>query len=249
MIEILQWTTLIASGAAALSRIPNLVRRKNRSIFYALALLTLAILLSINGPYLAIDALLGGTNVANLLLRFIIFGAIFFLALRIAAGFGDSRGVQLIRGRSGTLALGLISAVLVVCFVLMDTSGSSAGLVDVAARSPQNALLVEYYGAAGRAYPAYVCLAILPGMLRAIRSPLPALLRASAVLLAVGSIAVPLTLLFPVIPPPLGFLRFVLNYTAILCFVGGLALIWVASGRAGRRRGALSVGRRKLPRR
>jgi hypothetical protein len=244
MIEILQWTTLIASGAAALSRIPNLVRRKNRSIFYALALLTLAILLSINGPYLAIDALLGGTNVANLLLRFIIFGAIFFLALRIAAGFGDSRGVQLIRGRAGTLALGLISAVLVVCFVLMDTSGSSAGLVDVAARSPQNALLVEYYGAAGRAYPAYVCLAILPGMLRAIRSPLPALLRASAVLLAVGSIAVPLTLLFPVIPPPLGFLRFVLNYTAILCFVVGLALIWVASGRAGRRRGALSVGRR-----
>jgi hypothetical protein len=249
MIEILQWTTLIASGAAALSRIPNLVRRKNRSIFYALALLTLAILLSINGPYLAIDALLGGTNVANLLLRFIIFGAIFFLALRIAAGFGDSRGVQLIRGRSGTLALGLISAVLVVCFVLMDTSGSSAGLVDVAARRPQNSLLVVYYGAAGRAYPAYVCLAILPGMLRAIRSPLPALLRASAVLLAVGSIAVPLTLLFPVIPPPLGCLRFVLNYTASLCFVGGLALIWVASGRAGRRRGALSVGRRKLPRR
>jgi hypothetical protein len=66
MIEILQWTTLIASGAAALSRIPNLVRRKNRSIFYALALLTLAILLSIRGPYLAIDALLGHTNVANL---------------------------------------------------------------------------------------------------------------------------------------------------------------------------------------
>jgi preprotein translocase subunit SecG len=244
MIEILQWTTLIASGAAALSRIPNLVRRKNRSIFYALALLTLATLLSIRGPYLAIDALLGGTNVANLLLRFIIFGAIFFLALRIAAGFGDSRGVQLVRGRAGMLALGLISAVLVVCFVLMDTSGSSAGLVDVAARNQQNALLVEYYGAAGRAYPAYVCLAILPGMLRAIRSPLPVLLRMSAALLAVGSIAIPLSLLFPVVPPGLGFLRFVVNYTAILCFVAGLALIWVASARAGRKHGRVSAQRR-----
>jgi hypothetical protein len=244
MIEILQWTTLIAAGAATLSRIPNLVRRKNRSIFYALALLTLAILLSIDGPYLAIDALLGSANVANLLLRFIIFGAIFFLALRIAAGFGDSRGIQLVRGRTGMLALGLISAVLVVCFVLMDTSGSSAGLVSVAAEDQENALLVEYYGAAGRAYPAYVCLAILPGMLRAIRSPLPALLRMSAALLAVGSIAIPLSLLFPLVPPGLGFLRFIVNYTAILCFVVGLALVWVASGRAGHKHRPLPAERR-----
>jgi hypothetical protein len=244
MIEILQWATLIASGAAALSRVPNLIRRKNRSIFYALALLTLAILLSINGPYMAIDAFLGSANVANLLLRFIIFGAIFFLALRIAAGFGDSRGVQLIRGRPGMLALGLISAVLVVCFALMDTAGSSAGLADVAAKNRQNGLLVEYYGAAGRAYPAFVSLAILPGMLRAARSSLPALIRMSAALLAVGCIAIPLSLLFPVIPPALGFLRFVVNYTAILCFVAGLALIWLANGRAGRKHRPLSGERR-----
>ena len=244
MIEILQWTTLAACAAAAIWRIPSFSQKKNRSLFYIFALLTLAILLSIKGPYAAIDGLLGGINVANLLLRFIIFGAIFFLALRIAAGFGDSRGVQLIRGPAGMLALGVISAVLVVCFVLMDTSGSSAGLVDVAAKNQQNALLVEYYGAAGRAYPAYVCLAILPGMLRAVRSPLPALLRMSAALLAVGSIAIPLSLLFPVVPPGLGFLRFVVNYTAILCFVAGLALIWVASGRAGRRHGRVSAHRR-----
>ncbi|MFE5838214.1 hypothetical protein [Arthrobacter sp. NPDC056493] len=244
MIEILQWTTLIVAGAATLSRIPNLVRRKNRSIFYALALLTLAILLSIRGPYLAIDTLLGGINIANLLLRFIIFGAILFLALRIAAGFGDSRGIQLVRGRAGMLALGVISAALLVCFALMDASGSSVGLADVAAKDQRNALLVEYYGAAGRAYPAYVCLAILPGMLRAVRSPLPVLLRISAALLAMGSVAIPLSLLFPVVPPALGFLRFVVNYTSILCFVIGLALIWVASGRAGRKHRPLSAERR-----
>jgi hypothetical protein len=244
MIEILQWTTLVASGAAALSRTPNLVRRRNRSIFYALALLTLAILLSINGPYMAIDAVLGGTNLANLLLRFIIFGAIFFLALRIAAAFGDKRGSQLIRGSIGTSALALVSVAMLVCFALMDTSGSSAGLADVAAKNQRNALLVEYYGAAGRAYPAYVCLAILPGLLRALRSPLPALVRTSAALLAVGSIAIPLSLLFPLIPPALGFLRFVVNYTAILCFVVGLALIWVASGQAARKHRPLSSERR-----
>jgi hypothetical protein len=244
MIEILQWTTLAASGIAALSRVPNLVRGKNSSIFYALALLTLAILLSIHEPYMAIDALLGGTNLANLLLRFIIFGAIFFLALRIAAAFDDERGIQLIRGSIGTSALALISVAMLVCFALMDTSGSSAGLVEVAAKDQRNALLVEYYGAAGRAYPAYVCLAILPGMLRAVRSSLPALVRTSAALLAVGSIAIPLSLLFPLVPPGLGFLRFVVNYTAILCFVVGLALIWVASGRAGRKHRPRATGRR-----
>ena len=244
MIEILQWTTLIASGAAALSRIPNLARRKNRAIFYALALLTLAILLSIRGPYMAIDALLGSTNLANLLLRFIIFGAIFFLGIRIAAGFGDKRGLRLVRGHAGLSALALISAALVVLFAVMDTAGSAVGMTGLEARSGQNAALLQYYAAAGRAYPAYVCLAILPGMLRAIRSSLPALLRISAALLAIGSIAVPLTLLFPVIPPGLAFLRFVINYTAILCFVAGLVLVWLDSGRAGRKHRLLSAERR-----
>jgi hypothetical protein len=238
MIEILQWTTLIASGAAALSRIPNLVRRKNRSIFYALALLTLAILLSIRGPYLAIDALLGGINVANLLLRFIIFAAIYFLGIRIARGFGDNTGLKLIRGRTGAVVLGLISVALVILFALMDSEGSSAGMAAVSAKDPRNAALVEYYGAAGRAYPAYVCVAILPGLLRAVGSALPAQLRISALLMSIGAIAIPLSLLFPVIPPAVGYLRFIINYTSILCFIGGFVLIWVAKGQAARKQTA-----------
>jgi hypothetical protein len=233
MIEILQWSTLIACGAAAVSRIPNLVRKKNRSLFYVLALMTLAILLSIQGPYMVIDGLLGSTNLANLLLRFIIFGAIFFLGIRIANGFGDQRGLRLIRGHAGSAVLALISVALLILFAFMDTEGSSAGMMSVYAKDERNRVLVEYYGAAGRAYPAYVCLALLPAMLRAVRSTLPALLRISALLLAVGGIAVILSLFFQAIPPALGFLTFVINYTAILCFVFGLALVWVAKVRAG----------------
>jgi hypothetical protein len=244
MIEILQWTTLIACGAAALSRIPNLVRRKNRSMFFIFVLMTLAVLLSIKGPYLAIDGLLGSINIANLLLRFIIFGAIFFLGIRIATGFGDDQGLRLLRGKAGTLAFGLISIALLVAFVLMDTAGSSVGMTAVNSGNAWNAVLVQYYAAAGRAYPAYVCLALLPGMLRAFRSSLPALLRASAFLLAVGCAAIAVTLLFPIMPPAVGFLKFVINYTAILCFVVGLALIWVASGRAGRKHRPLPAERR-----
>ena len=238
MIEILQWTTLAACAAAAIWRIPSFSQKKNRSLFYIFALLTLAILLSIKGPYAAIDGLLGGMNVANLLLRFIIFAAIYFMGIRIARGFGDNAGLNLIRGRSGVLVLGLVSVALVILFALMDSEGSSAGMAAVSAKDARNAALVEYYGAAGRAYPAYVCVAILPGLLRAVGSTLPAQLRISALLMSIGAIAIPLSLLFPVIPPAAGFLRFIINYTAILCFVGGFVLIWVAKGRAARKQPA-----------
>lgn len=240
MIEILQWTTLIACGVAAMSRIPNLARRKNGSMFFILGLMTLAILLSIEGPYLAIDGLLGGTNIANLLLRFIIFGAIFFLGIRIGAGFGDERGLRLVRGQAGALAFGLVSIALLVSFILMDTEGSSVGMVAVNDKSEWNAVLVEYYAAAGRAYPAYGCIVLLPGMVRTFRSSLPAVLRAGALLLAIGSAGVALTLLFPLIPQGVGYLKFVINYVAILCLVVGLVLIWVASGLAHRKHRSLS---------
>jgi preprotein translocase subunit SecG len=177
-------------------------------------------------------------NVANLLLRFIIFAAIYFMGIRIARGFGDNAGLNLIRGRSGVLVLGLISVAMVILFALMDSEGSSAGMAAVSAKDARNAALVEYYGAAGRAYPAYVCVAILPGLLRAVGSKLPVQLRISALLMSIGAIAIPLSLLFPVIPPAVGFLRFIINYTAILCFVGGFVLIWVAKGRAARKQPA-----------
>jgi hypothetical protein len=176
--------------------------------------------------------------VANLLLRFIIFAAIYFLGIRIARGFGDNRGLTLIRGRPGVVVLGLISVALVILFALMDTEGSSAGMAAVSGKDERNAALVEVYGAAGRAYPAYICLAILPGLLRAVGSTLPVPLRISALLMAVGAIAIPLSLLFPVIPPALGFLEFIINYTAILCFVVGFVVIWVAKGRAARKQPA-----------
>jgi hypothetical protein len=101
-------------------------------------------------------------------------------------------------------------------------------LVQISARGGTDALLVEYYGAAGRAYPAFVSLVLLPAMVRAVRSSLPAPIRSAALLLAIGAVAITLTLFFPVIPPSWGPAEFVINYAAILCFVVGLALIWAA---------------------
>lgn len=236
MIETLQWTTLAICALMAVARIPSTLRRENRSLFGIFASMTVAILLSIQGPYLIIDQALGGTNLANLLLRFVIFGAIFFMGLRISKGFGADSVYRLITGRTGLLVLLAVSVVMVALFFSMDTAGSSAGLTAISAKDARHFALVEYYGAAGRAYPAYVALALIPAMVRAVQDRLPILIRIAAGLLAVGGVAVALTLLFPLIPPSMGQIEFIINYTAVLCFVIGLALIWVAKlvrGRTG----------------
>jgi hypothetical protein len=227
MIAVLQWVTLAVCGIVAVARIPSALRGENRSLFFIFAFMTLATLLSIEAPYLAVDQALGGINLANLLLRFIIFGAILALGLRVARGFGADDALRLITGRAGIAVLGAASVAVLVVFLMMDTQGSSAGLAAVSAKDAHHQALVEYYGAAGRLYPAYVTLTLLPTMLRTAASRLPIVVRFSAGLLAVGSVAITLSLLSPVIPPELGFLRFLFNYSAILCFVVGLTLIWL----------------------
>lgn len=228
MIEILQWSTLATCGLIAAARVPSAVRGENRSLFYIFGLMTVAILLSIEKPYVAIDQALGGINLANLLLRFIIFAAIYFVGIRVTRGFGADSAYRRITGKAGMVVLLVISLALVVLFFMMDTVGSSAGLAAVSEKSERNFVLVEYYGAAGRAYPAYISLVLLPAMVRAVRGRLPILVRIAAALLATGGVAIALTLLFPVVPPEWGAAEFVINYTGVLCFVLGLALIWAA---------------------
>ncbi|WP_258804961.1 hypothetical protein [Pseudarthrobacter sp. NS4] len=234
MIAILQWSTLAICGLIALARIPSALRGENRTVFYIFALMTVAILLSIQGPYVAIDQALGGINLANLLLRFVIFAAIYFVGIRVTKGFGADGAYRLITGKAGMAVLLTISLVLMAVFFMMDTAGSSAGLVEIARTNVRNGVLVEYYGAAGRAYPSYVSLVLLPAMLRAVRSRLPVLVRLAAGLLAAGAIAIALSLLFPVIPRDWAAIEYVINYTAVLCFVIGLALIWAARVKSGR---------------
>ena len=51
-----------------------------------------------------------------------------------------------------------------VTFLLMDTRVSSAGLQDLA-DTGRNAALAPFYAAAGRSYPAFVSLVLLPALL------------------------------------------------------------------------------------
>jgi hypothetical protein len=234
MIEILQWSTLATCALVAAARIPSALRGENRSLFYIFTLMTAAILLSIEEPYVAIDQALGGINLANLLLRFIIFAAIYFIGIRVTRGFGAKGAHRLITGKAGMIVLAAISLVMTVVFFMMDTAGSSAGMAAPSAKNQYNAILTEYYGAAGRAFPAYVGLVLLPALVRAVRSRLPVLVRVAAGLLALGGVMIGLSLLFPVVPPAWGAVEYVVNYSAVLCYVLGLALIWAARVQSGR---------------
>lgn len=234
MREILQWTTLIVCAAATLARIPSTLRGTNRSLFFIFLLATAAGVLSLDVFYFPIDRALGGINIASLLLRLIVFAAIYLVAFRVSRAFGARDAYALISGRIGLGVLGLFSAALVTLFLLMDISASSPGLADASGRSPRNAALLPYYWATARGYPMYVSLALLPSLVRTLGSRLPPLVRAGAGLMAAGAAATTAGFLLEFAAPAVSLERLVVNNSAVLFFASGLVMVWLARVRAQR---------------
>lgn len=229
MIAILQWTTLVVCALAAAARIPSALRGQNRSVFGVFVLATLAVLLSIDVSYQAIDLWLGSENYANLILRFVVYGAVMLAGYRIAKAFDALRSVRLIVGPVGLGVLAVIGIATVVLFLLADTTGSVTGLATLPSRSPENATLIESYAAAGRLYPSFVAVCILPATFLAISQRLPRAIRIGALLLTIAFAGMALGSFFPLIPPEIGYVEAIINYTSVLCLALGLAFVWVSS--------------------
>ena len=229
MIPILQWTTLAVCALVAVARIPSALRGENRSIFGIFVLSTVAILLSIDRSYMAIDTLLGSGNYTNLVLRFVVYGTVLLAGYRIAKAFDAPRSIRLIVGPAGKSVLTVIGIATVALFLLADTAGSATGLTGLPSRSPENAALIGWYAAAGRLYPAYVAVCVLPASYLAISRRLPLAIRIGALLLTVAFAAMALGSFFPLIPREAGYLKFIINYTSVLCLVLGLAFVWISS--------------------
>lgn len=230
MIAALQWGTLVICSVVLLLRVPDAIQGRNRTVFGILVLATLCSLLSVPGPYEAIDAALGGWNLTHLILRFLVFAAVLLVGLRVARGLADQRGYRLIAGPAGRWALAVSAAVAAVTFFLMDTRGSSTGLLGIADQGGPDAILAPFYAAAGRAYPAYVSLALLPALLATMRSQLPRLVRAGAFLTSFGALATATSVPASFAPEPWIAAQQTVNYVAVLGYVLGLGLFWV-SGR------------------
>lgn len=228
----LAWGTLIVCGLVLLLRLPDAVRGRNRTVFGILFLATVCSLLSIPGPYTAIDRALGGWNLTNLILRYTVFGMVFLVGLRLARGLGADSALRLITGRPGRWALAAAGAAVTVTFLLMDTRGSSAGLLDLA-DTGRNAALAPVNAAAGRSYPAFVSLVLLPALLVAVRAGLPRLVRAGAGLTALGALAAVLSVPASFAPDSWAAARLLVNHAAVLGYVLGLLAFWF-SGQSAR---------------
>ncbi len=99
MIATLQWGTLIICSVVLLLRVPDAIHGRNRTVFWILVLATLCSLLSVSGPYEAIDAALGGWNLTHLILRFLVLAAVLLVGLRVATGLADDAATATLRAR------------------------------------------------------------------------------------------------------------------------------------------------------
>ncbi|GAB4100622.1 hypothetical protein [Sinomonas halotolerans] len=220
----LAWTTFAVALLLAAVRIPAARRGENRLMLVLFLLFAAAILLSIKGPYLAIDAVIGGINLTNLVLRFIIYAVCLLLAVRIARAFGAYRAERALLGPFGLAALGLVGAGTVASFLLMDQAASSVGL-----RALDGDPWLDVYGALGRLYPTFTGIVLLPALVGAARTRGRAVLRTAAALLAGGYALLALTNTFILMPPGWTPVMQTMNYGTLLLLFGGLGVIWLAS--------------------
>lgn len=234
MIPVLQWSTFVVCALVAVLRFPAALRGENRSLFGIFTLAAFAMLLSIQWSYNLIDGWLGGHNYTNLLLRFVVYGTTLLAGYKIAKGFDDSRGLRLLLGPVGRMALLAVTLATVIPFLLADTAGTAVGLAALPNQSEYNRELIGLYTAAGRLYPAFVAACLLPATITAVRSRLPRLIRSGAAVLSVGSAAMILMAFSELLPLPLRFLQYFISSAAVLGLVVGLALIWLGKVRSRR---------------
>lgn len=226
----LAWVTFGLALVLALVRIPSALRGENRLMMALFGLIALAVLLSIGGPYLAIDAALGGINLANLLLRFLIYAITLLLAVRVARAFSARGAQRALLGPWGLGALAFVGAGTVMSFLLMGLFPSSVGL-----GAGDNHAWFDVYGELGRVYPGFTGVILLPSLVRALRGASLPTLRVAAGLLAAGYAMLALTVIFPLMPDDWVAARQAMNYSSLLFLLTGLATIWIAGLMARRR--------------
>ncbi|MEA5454163.1 hypothetical protein SPF06_05440 [Sinomonas sp. JGH33] len=219
----LAWATFSIAALLAAARLSDAIRGRGRALFAIFALMAIAILLSIQGPYLALDALLGGRNFANLVIRFTLFGLALLLAQRVAAAFGAHRATKILTGPWGLGAFAACSAALMASFVLAGPGPSQVGFAG------QNAWWTAAYGTIGRLYPTFTGIVLLPSLAKAAASSGRASLRIAAGLLGAGYAMLAATNVITVLPPEALAVAQLLNYGTILLVFAGLTLVWASS--------------------
>jgi hypothetical protein len=230
MTAILQWTALVVCLACTIWRLPALAHGRNQSLFWAFAMVTLSVGLSIPALYDPVDRALGGVNFANVVLRLSLFATFFLLAAKVAAAYSSPRARALIRGPVGLTVLLACSAGILATYFASDLRGSSPGLSGFFGQPS-----VAAYMWIGRLYLAYAaaCLVVPTG--RAALSRRRPLDRAAALSMCLGFTFVCLTLVVQVTPWHQAAVMGLLSFGSVLLVAAGLALVWVSYSRGVRK--------------
>lgn len=211
------------SSLFALFRLPDAIRGRNRSMFFCVALIAVSTGLSLPVFYEFIDPLLGGMNLANLLLRYALYGVFVILGLRGAAAFGAEWARRLIIGPIGLAVLGIVVVLTAGFFVASDIPATSTGLLDYSGQ-----VTVEVYGMLGRLYPAYVAACVCAPALAAARNPryrMPH--RVGSGLFGAGlAVVVVFTALTMVME--IGVFMVLLPFSAVILVTLGLVVMWIS---------------------
>lgn len=223
MTSILQWAAFAVCLACAAWRIPAMLQRRNRSLFWIFAMASLAVGLSIPAIYLPVDALLGGINVANVALRLSLFAVFFLLAAKVAAAYKSPLARALVRGPAGTAVLVGCSLGIWISFLLSQKGPSSTGLSELGHEPALTA-----YMWFGMAYMAYAAACLVAPTAKAAFSRRPVLDRVSALLMCVGFILVVTTVPIQLFPNTNYAVLGAISFSAILFVAAGLALIWLS---------------------
>ncbi|MEV8181593.1 hypothetical protein [Specibacter sp. NPDC078692] len=223
MTLILQWSALIVCLACTLWRAPSLLKGRNRGLSWAFVLATVSVALSLPEIYLPVDALLGGVNLANVVLRLSMLGVFFLLTFKVAAAYNSPLAQTLIRGPLGVTVLAVSALGLFVSYVLADVDGSSTGLVAFTHQPALNA-----YQWFGIAYIGYAAACAVVATAKAAFSRRPVVDRVAAFFLLVGFSLVCATV-------PLRIPRWanwqavdIMTFSAILFVALGLVLVWLS---------------------
>jgi len=224
MTSILQWMALLACVTCTLWRFPAMRQGRNRGLFWAFAMVSVSVALSIPAIYLGVDGLLGGVNLANVILRLSLFAVFFLLASKVAAAYSSPLARRMIRGPVGLAVLAACSAGIWITYFISDLHGSSAGLWGFSDQPS-----VQAYAWFGRLYPAYAALCLVQPTWRAAFSRRPLLDRVAAMSMCAGFIMAVAATLVQMSPwEEGGELLELLSFGAILLVAAGLAMVWVS---------------------
>lgn len=237
----IQWLALALCVIFAAMRLPDAVHGKGRSMFAVLVLLSLAVALSLSPIYLFVDGLLGGANLANLVIRISLYVVMLLLGVRCAAAFGSDRARRCIEGPVGIAVLALTVLVTVVLFALSDLPQSSTGL---AAYVDQPT--VHWYADMGRIYPGYVAACLIGPAFASVRDRRRrSLHRVSAALIGTGLLMVLVMAVLLLFPLDIGAAEVLLPFGGIVLVTVGLTMIWLSRRRAEKDRSVSFLARER----